>query len=188
MSEVERPIEDLRSSKGELGSFAGADMSTGLIWGIKRSFLAYLSRMPDLKSSVSGGASVAPELGLYHFPLASSDAYDYGTGQGTLKFQGDLRFSGHFGFLFVMLVDPWVTFDDGLATLSFHDVEADPELADDSARRPMLGLGYPGYVDAHGIRDWQLIPTSLRTEAVSVFNEVYPPGELFEPLHMRVTL
>jgi hypothetical protein len=158
--------------------------TTGLLWGIKTSFVSYLKGMPDMRSSISGGATVTSR-GRFLFPLASSEDYDVSTNRGVLKFTGDLRFSAHFGMLFVAFIDPWVSIDDNGAQLSVADPDSYP---DATVRLPMVDLAAPQSHDHGPLRTWQGTNTTLRAEAVAFFNEVYAVGEEFDPLDMRIAL
>lgn len=158
-------------------------LASGLIWGVKASFLSYLGRMPDLKSSVTR-AVVTPGGGFF-FPLDSAEDYDAATGDGTLRFDGDVRFSGHHGMLFVMFAQPWVTFESGRAVLSFADPASHPQL---DRRLPMADLATGDWTDHLGARAWPGVPATLRAESAGLFNEVYPVGEAMEPVDIRVEL
>ncbi len=158
-------------------------LASGLIWGVKASFLAYLSRMSDLKSSVNGAVVTAG--GGFYFPLASADDYDPATGLGTLRFDGDVRFSGHHGMLFVMFAQPWVTFEAGRVTLDFVDPSSHPRL---DRRLPMADLVAQEWTDHLGARAWPGLPATLREESVEIFNGVYPVGEAMESVDIRVQL
>lgn len=157
-------------------------VASGLVWGIKATFLDYLSRMPDAKSSVDYGAQQI-KAGAYFFPLASAEEYDPATNQGTIKFEGSVSFAGHRGFLFVTLADPWVTFDDDNSYLSIAGPTANPEL---NGRLHLLDIGAGERFRHRGARVWANLPTALRHEGVELFNEAYAPGEEFAPLDIRV--
>lgn len=157
-------------------------VASGMVWGIKATFLDYLSRMPDAKSSVDYGAQKM-DSGAYFFPLLSADEYDPTTNEGTIKFGGSVSFAGHHGFLFVTFAAPWVTFNGNNSYLSISRPSANPEL---NGRLPLLDIG-PGKRFSHrGARAWANLPTALRKEGVELFNEVYSPGEGFDPLDIRI--
>lgn len=158
-------------------------LASGLIWGVKASFLSYLTRMPDLTSSVNG--AIVTSGGGFYFPLESADDYDADTGLGTLRFTGDVRFSAHHGILFVMFASPWVTFEPGRATLSFVDPDSHPRL---DRRRPMADLAVGDWSEHLGARAWPGLPATLREESTELFNGVYPTGEPMEPVDIRVQL
>ncbi|GAA4752613.1 hypothetical protein GCM10023350_42370 [Nocardioides endophyticus] len=158
--------------------------ATGLIWGIKASFLSYLARMPDLQSSVADGAVTTPANGFY-FPLVSAAEYDAGTGLGTLRFGGDVRFSAHHGMLFVMFAQPWLELTAGTAVLSVADPASYPTL---DKRVPLLDVEVRAWVRHGDARAWPALATTLRPEAVELFNDVYAAGEPFEPLDVRAVV
>ena len=153
----------------------------GLHWGIKSSFLDYLTRTPGSQSSVTSGALITSKR-RYYFPLATT-GYDPLDGEGILKFSGDVRFVGHFGMLLVVFIDPWVTMDGAGGTLTV----ADPDHYPDSTRRlPMLDLAEADWKDNQGMRHWPSIATTLRPEAMAFFNDVYPAGEVFDPVDIWI--
>src|ERR1035437_5545925 len=71
----------------------------GLHWGIKKSFLDYVARMPDGRGIFRDGATLAdgsiavfePDVEAEHPEAADADLF--------LAFHGDVHFSGHFGML-----------------------------------------------------------------------------------------
>jgi hypothetical protein len=107
-------------------------VANALQWSIKRQFLRYIASMADGRCSVTDGADLvltpsrpgisAPERAggedeierSAGAPEASrSDQFSFGftgheVGQRsvTVSFCGDVRFSGHYGFLFVRIADP----------------------------------------------------------------------------------
>ncbi|MEE1798084.1 HtaA domain-containing protein [Streptomyces sp. JV176] len=112
---------------------AGMDVDTarlapGLYWGINSQFLNYLARMSDSRCSTTDGADL---LGGNIFRFEPEPGNDTGidptTGTGVLRFRGDVRFAGHYGFLFVRIADPWLTVENGAATLSVitHPTESE---------------------------------------------------------------
>jgi hypothetical protein len=167
------PTEPAAAGGEQLGA-------TGLRWGIKSSFLDYLRNMPGSQSSVTGANFTSKKR--FHFPLAESE-YDPVSGQGTIKFSGDVRFAGHFGMLLVVFIEPWVTMTPSGGLLSF----ADPDYYPDSTRRlPMLDLTETEWVEGDGIRHWPSVAGALRPEALEFFNNVYPVGQPFDPLDIRI--
>ncbi|TYL55510.1 hypothetical protein FXB39_04030 [Nocardioides sp. BGMRC 2183] len=161
-----------------------ATVPEGLMWGIKKSFLGYLNRMPDARMSVTGGASVDVRQ-RFLFPPDSVDDFSAESGEGTIRFGGDVRFSGHHGMMFVMLTAPAVTFTPGGATLSIADPESYPVL---DRRLDLLDLQPAGWTDHHGARLFAPMPSALRAEGVALFNDVYPAGEPFDTLSIRVAV
>lgn len=157
----------------------GAPMATGLVWAVKDSFLAYLGRMPDLQSSVTDGA-IMTSTGAYFFPTRSTENYDATTGRGVIEFAGDVRFSGHHGMMFVRLAQPRIEFGADGTTLSVSD-SSGPD-----GRLPLLDVRAAGWSTHFGARAWPNLATTLRPEALEIFNDIYPAGEEFAPLDVRV--
>jgi hypothetical protein len=152
----------------------------GLRWAVKRSFLSYLSRLPDGRMSATDGAvqaagdEVVWEAATGDTPPVSEEA------DRVLTFAGDLRYGGHGGLLFVRLADPHVTLRGDLGELSVLDTFSQIN----EARISLVTFGIarrdhtPGYevISADEVR--------LTDRGAEVFNMVYPAGELFEPLTM----
>jgi Htaa len=159
----------------------GSAMPTGMVWGIKDSFLAYLRRMPDLWSSATEGA-VATRGGGYYFPTRSVERYDSSSGLGVLEFGGDVRFKGHHGMLCIQFAHPWIVFGGDMATLTVAYASAD------GGRLPLLDLTVAGWSEHYGARAWPNVPTRLRPEALEFFDQVYPAGEPFAPVDIRVVV
>ncbi|XTR52439.1 HtaA domain-containing protein [Pseudarthrobacter sp. So.54] len=61
----------------------------GLSWGIKRSFIDYITSLPDGAVSATDGATVS-DCSLFSFSHGASD-YDVARGAGVLRFRGDVR-------------------------------------------------------------------------------------------------
>ena len=81
----------------------------GLSWGVKNSFTRYIDSMPDGRRGAGYGATEAGD-GVYFFELDDASGFDRGLREGVVKYSGDLRYKGHGGMLFVMVVDPWIEF------------------------------------------------------------------------------
>lgn len=96
---------------------AKARTVTGLIWGLKASFLAYLERMGDRPTTTSGGGGIT-DAGDFYFELADDTEFDQFTGLGILKFRGGIHFAAHFGMLNLTIADPWLEFRPGHALMT----------------------------------------------------------------------
>lgn len=155
----------------------------GMIWGIKRSFLAYLARQPGTRDMFGDGAGKLP-TGQYSFDLSNDDDFDAVAPAGTLKFRGTVRLIAHRGHLVVTISDPWIVLDErGSGRLSISTRTS--ESGEDS-RRDLLDLNAPRPgIDDRGLL-WTGIEAALTASAVDVFNEVYPPGEPLDPLTLRL--
>ena len=148
----------------------------GLLWGIKRSFIAYVRRMPDGQGSIHDGAVPLGEDTILFPPLPDTAA---GAGADrSWAFGGDVRFRGHGGMLFVRVAAPLVTVRGDTAEVSIEDPYARPE----ADRVPLVTLRLEPGPAPEGADVWLGSDVRL-TEAGSVlFNDVYQPGEPFEQL------
>jgi hypothetical protein len=153
----------------------------GLTWGVKRSFVNYLTTLPDGAISAAKGATeVGP--GLFNF-LPGGGSFDPGTGTGILRFRGDVRLAGHYGMMFVQVADPWVEFRPDGAVLTV----ALGEPGDDAAERIVLvafDAAAPRRVGASFV--WRSLPTRLTREGSDVFNHQYETNQAMDPLSIRV--
>ncbi|WP_104087963.1 HtaA domain-containing protein [Cryobacterium sp. N19] len=149
----------------------------GLTWGLKRSFIRYISMLPDGGHSVSGSASLTYSS-FFNFEPAADSTYDPITGRGALKFVGEVRLTGHHNLLFVMIADPWIEFRDGEATLSVADTRYWP----DRRRRIPLAILQAETLSRsiHGVCGEAR--TFLTGEGVEVFNGQYGDGEELDPV------
>lgn len=153
-------------------------ISAGLHWGIKASFIDYVMRLPDGRGSVSAGA--APSGSQVFVFAPDGPGFDVREGVvRTLRFRGDVRFSGHAGMLFLRIADPWITMTEERVELSV----ADPSGSSSDARIALARLELetphpPGGLHAERVA---LVP-----EATVHFNDVYPAGEPFDPITVVV--
>jgi hypothetical protein len=148
----------------------------GLLWGIKRSFVGYVRRMPDGQGSLHDGAVPLGEDTIL-FPATDGTTAD-GTGASTFAFRGDVRFRGHGGMLFVRIAAPLITVRGNQAELSIEDPYARP----DGARVPLVTLRLDEGPAPEGARVWLGSEVTLTAAGAELFNDVYQPGEQFEQL------
>lgn len=145
-----------------------------LRWAIKRSFVDYVMRMPDGRGWVIEGAT-STESNEFVFEWAGSESAD--DGSQVWKFRGEVGMYGHSGMLLVRITDPWLTVRGERATLSVGD-----PLEEHGGRFDLATLELtPADVPSNGAA-WAGDPVQLTAKATSTFNDVYAPGELFEPL------
>jgi Htaa len=165
-------------SEQPTGEPGPGDIPYGLLWGIKRSFVAYVRRMPDGQGSIHDGAVPLGEDTIL-FPPGDVPAETPGAGgERTFSFRGDVRFRGHAGMLFVRVAAPVITVRGDQAELSIEDPYARPE----GDRVPLVTLTLQPGPAPEGATVWLGSDVRL-TEAGSVlFNDVYQPGEPFEQL------
>jgi hypothetical protein len=163
----------------EPSSAAPPELPFGLRWGIKHSFIDYVRRMPDGKGWVGDGAM---PIGSHEILYAPEGAEWGPTADGTVErswtFRGDVRFSGHAGMLFVQVASPILTVLDGAAQLTV----ANPPGTDGPDRLPLVTLRLDREPAPEGIEVWRGTDVRLTEAGTALFNDVYPPGEPFEPL------
>jgi hypothetical protein len=145
----------------------------GLRWGIKRSFLRYLSSLPDGQCSVTDGASaltdgVSPVPGPLFAFTADDDQPD---GPTVLRYRGDVRFRGHFGFLRVRVADPWLEITGDEGKLSAIGIGSEP------VPRRLLVTFRVRREDGMAFRG---IDVRLTAEGSELFGDNYPVGESFD--------
>ncbi|WP_176697502.1 HtaA domain-containing protein [Arthrobacter koreensis] len=84
---------------------------TGLVWGLKESFLAYVAGCPDGSVELSPGTGQLPDGSFYFSPDPDAPA-------AALHFRGGVRLRAHGGMLDVSLADPRVEGTDGRLLLT----------------------------------------------------------------------
>jgi Htaa len=159
---------------------AEGEVPFGLAWAIKRSFVAYVRRMPDGQGSISDGATVLGEDTIL-FPLDGGPAGGDDADR-SWAFRGDVRFKGHAGMLFVRVAAPLITLRGGQAELSIEDPYARPG----AERVPLVTLQLEPGPAPEGAEVWLGSDARLTEAGSTLFNDVYPPGEPFERLSLIV--
>jgi hypothetical protein len=154
----------------------------GLLWGIKRSFVAYVRRMPDGQGSIHDGAVPLGE-DVILFP-ATEGMRATSTESDTFAFRGDVRFRGHGGMLFVRVAEPVITVRGDRAELSI----ADPYDRADADRVPLVTLQLAEGPAPEGARVWLGSDVRLTEAGAVLFDDVYQPGEAFEQLSVILPL
>jgi Htaa protein len=162
---------------GPAAERAGEEPVFGLLWGIKRSFLAYVQRMPDGRGSLGDGAAVLAG-DTFYFPAGERPATTGPEGSHSWDFRGDVRFSGHMGMLFVRVAAPVITLDGDRAELTIED----PYVRPDADRVPLVTLRLEPGPAPEGAEVWLGSDVQLTAAGAELFNDVYQPGEPFEQL------
>jgi hypothetical protein len=174
----------------------------GLSWSVKRQFLRYIAGMSDGRCSVTDGAELgpahpasappaagAPRTDQFWYPLRTAQA---GQGSTTLAFTGEVRFSGHHGFLFVRIADPVLTVDSsGHAVLTI--APADPADTAESDRLELAHLRLTRQRDAdasvsgaEALAHWLGTDVRLTPAGAELFGGAYSAGETFDDLHLTI--
>ncbi|SHN12936.1 HtaA domain-containing protein [Cryptosporangium aurantiacum] len=146
----------------------------GLRWAIKRSFVDYVRRMPDGKGFVSAGAFPAGPHDIVFPPEAAGrrTAPD-GTAERYWTFHGDVRFSGHFGMLFVQFAEP---------RIDLRGEQGELSIADGSERLSLATLRIAPVPTDEDVELWAGTEVALTESGAGLFNDVYPVGEQLEDL------
>ena len=132
----------------------------GLTWGIKRSFMDYISGLPDGAVSAADGATVTAS-GEFCFAPAGSE-YDPASGTGVLRFRGDVRVAGH-GVLSISTGDGGGTDRSDVGTLRT------------AAPRNM-----------EGFLVWERVEVAVSQAGSELFDGQYADGQAMDPLVIRV--
>lgn len=144
----------------------------GLYWGIKASFLDYIGRLPD--GSVSVGAGALPASG---GTIVFSPETGIPLGSTPLRFRGEVHFVGHVGLLKLLVADPWIEISGERAVLSVR-----PNRHDDDTRVPLVWFTPDVDDSSPRVRIISAGNVGLLEAGAALFNDVYPPGEPFDPL------
>lgn len=160
-----------------IASAGQSSVRPGMSWGIKQSFNEYIQAMPDGRRGAGHGATEMPD-GTFFFELADATDFEPQGRRGVIKYQGDVRYKAHQGMLFVMVVDPWLEFDDGVAVLSIVDAEQWPN----RERRMVLATLKPADGTGRLPLGWERMDAHLTQEGVDMFNNVYTLREQLDPV------
>ncbi|MCG2620785.1 HtaA domain-containing protein [Arthrobacter sp. I2-34] len=152
----------------------------GLTWGVKRSFVRYLTSLPDGAVAAVEGASVL-ESGFFNFP-PDGGSFDPAAGTGILRFRGDVRLEGHFGMMFVQIANPWIELGSGGGFLTV----ALGEPGEAAERIPLISFAAAVPQTIGGSLVWQGLETRLTREGSDVFNQQYGTGQEMDPLSIRL--
>jgi hypothetical protein len=174
--------EDLRRIELNGQATQEEEFRYGLIWGIKSSFLSYVSRLHDGRGSISGGATVLGD-NTFHFPAVGGSAATAGSGRTrSWAFQGDVRFSAHMGMLFVRVAAPVISLKGDAAELTI----ADPYGKSGAERVPLVTMNLQPGPTSSGVDVWLGVDVRLTEAGAELFNDVYEPGESFEQLRFAL--
>ena len=154
----------------------------GLRWGIKGSFVDYVRRMPDGKGSVGNGAHPVGTGDLFYEYDDEASTFATDDRPAVWAFRGDVRFSGHFGMLFVRVAHPRLEVRGAAAVLTIED----PEARDGAPRVPLVTATLQHVSTRDGTQVWGSDDVALTSEGVALFNNVYTEGEPFEPIVVQL--
>lgn len=167
---------------------------TGLAWGIKDSFLAYVERWPEASVEMAPGTGRLPDGRFYFTP-------DPERPEGALWFRGGVRLRAHGGLLDVSLADPrvetrgtarvltaetWVEgawTRIGFAELQWAETAAEKsgETSGETAAERKPESSAPG-----AAVQMTTAAARLHPEAAPVFDGTYPAGADLSPVQVRL--
>lgn len=155
----------------------------GLVWGVKRSLIAYISRLPDGKVFFDDGVRLTAD---YHFqfPLGVAPEFDQVTGAGVIRFGGFVHLAGHLGAMAVTLARPSLHVDGRGGRLSFEA----PGARGAQARRVLFDIVMERPCAVDGLLSWRGLRPTLTQEGADVFESNYSAGTEFDPISVRVQL
>lgn len=144
-----------------------SDLSPGLHWTIKRSFIRYVARMGD--GQILGGHGLhMSDASTFVFPLDMATADD----AGLVGFTGELRLQAHNGALSLRIANPRVQPGEGRASLVVDSI--------DGAGRPLPLVTCALSEDPSAPGRWTGEDVRLAVEAVDLFGGYYGEGEVFD--------
>lgn len=150
-----------------------APPASGLHWRIKDSFVRYVLSGSTGAYAVTDGAEDDGD-GNFYFPLASAEQDVDGVWR--IAFEGDVRFSGHMGALFVRIAEVVVTIgpDGGELTIA-------------GGGGGRIRIARLGGAEPHSLADaavWPELKPALTADGVALFGDVYSIGEPLDPLRI----
>jgi hypothetical protein len=173
--------DDASAMSAEEDSAPPSGLVHGLRWGIKRSFIEYVQRMPDGRGWVGDGAlPIAPNDIFFQFDAPNSA--DSAESAAVLAFTGDVRFTGHYGMLFVRVARPRLHVSGNTAVMTIEDSQG----GEQSSRVPLVTAELELIETRDGTEIWGGANVHLSDTAVELFNEVYAAGEPFETFVVQI--
>jgi hypothetical protein len=142
---------------------------TGLAWGVRSSFVRYVSRAAHGEVRLAGGAGRI-EDGRFHFPLREA-VHDVRAGIVRAAFAGSIRFLGHEGAIDLALTHLEVDVADGLGVLRSGSRDlVEVRLLDAAVFGPLASFRFSSH---------------LAGASAHLFDGVYPAGADFDALEVR---
>jgi len=156
---------------------------TGLVWGIKESFLDYVRNWPGSTVDLAPGSGWLPDGRVYFSPDPQRPPI-------SCRFRGGVRLRAHGGLLDVTIADPRIESHDQGYVLTAETWKSDTW---QRIRFADLRWQQTGQVETveHTSLDTGDVKTfiaaaSLHPEATVLFDNTYPAGELLAPVVIRI--
>ena len=83
-----------------------------LVWGFKESWRGYVAGIAQGTATPGTGARI-DDQGLFHFALEDASGFNEATREGTIKYDGRIRFMSSAHGWDIVIEKPWVTLTDG---------------------------------------------------------------------------
>lgn len=162
---------------------ASAADSGELAWGVKQSFVSYVTG-PIAHGTVTTGGAAQTRGSQFVFALTSGGV-DAATGAGAAEYEGSVNFAGHDGALDLTLADPRVTLDSAESgTLSVRATEGSTDLGRVELAELDLSAATVSTVD--GARQWAGVAVTLTSAGVPVLGGNYPAGTALDSLDLVI--
>lgn len=156
----------------------GQTPSHGLRWGVKASFVSYVSSLEDGRVTATDGAEATANSEFF-FPFLRAEIENTEPFVGSLHFSGTVDFYGHFGMMALTLRNLVLSVSRDACHL-LAEIRGEErllaKLPPREPRRTEAGLTW---------NEW--IPT-LTVEGAREFRDSYSPGEELSPLSISVPL
>jgi len=147
--------------------------SAGMAWALKSSFRRYLRTALGVEQTAAGAGHLAD--GRLYFPIADSDS-DIEEVTGSIHAEGEVTFHGHGGLIDLTLARPTVVLRGGAGIVSVIANGTPTELVDIRLTEMARGDDTVAYT----------FDSRLRDAATHLFDDVYPPGTMFDDLEIRI--
>lgn len=146
----------------------------GLTWGVKASFMGYISGLQDGSIVLSEGATLTP-AGTVHFPFAQTHETD---GAQWIRTTGAVAFSGHYGMLAVTLRNLALRVTPEGATLLTEQ---------DNGFYPIADVALPEPDESAEAFVWDAAAVALNDKGEAYFSQ-YPAGTAMDALRVALPL
>lgn len=160
-----------------------ADGSASLTWGIKQSFVSYISG-PIAHGSISTSGNAS---GTYPFTwTAGASTLNADASAGSASFTGAVAFTGHGGQLDVTVANPRVEVS-GTTGMLFADVVSKSLSSGQPVSYPgvaLAALTLPAPSISAGVATWTGVSASLTAAGVPAFAEFYAAGTALDFLSL----
>ncbi|WP_446429670.1 HtaA domain-containing protein [Leucobacter sp. 1207-22] len=154
----------------------------GLQWGVKGSFVNYIENQSG-DGKVTLGGSAKRNGDVFSFVQQKGGTWNADKATGEARYSGSVTFSAHKGELFLLVQDPIITVKNE-TTAVMTAVTLDDKGKE--TRIPFVDIALPKKtVDDSGSVTWTDAKTTLRAEAVGVFQQ-YKAGEALDPVTFTV--